>query len=574
MQKRWVEKPQQHSEQVRNLSNSLNINSVLASLLVKRGIHSYQDAENFFCPDLARLYDPFLMRDMDKAVSRIISAFEKGEKILVYGDYDVDGTTAVTLVFSFLNELAPTYIDYYIPDRYDEGYGVSKKGIDHACSNSCSLIIALDCGIKANELVEYSNQKGIDFIIADHHTPGAVLPAAYAVLDPKRTDCNYPFSELSGCGIGFKLVHGLAIKLGLPLERIYRYLDLLAVSIAADMVPIIDENRILSFHGLKKLNSDPCPGLRALIDLRSGKTELSSTDLVFHIGPRINAAGRIKHAKAAVELLISTDPHRALELSKEIDIHNIERKTFDTQITEEALSMITESPEMKRRKTTVVFQPEWHKGVIGIVASRLIDKFYRPTIVLTQSNGLITGSARSVFGFDLYVALSQCSELFEQFGGHKYAAGLTMKADNVTALQERFEEVVAATIPEELLTPELVIDEELCLADIDGKFFRILNRFAPFGQENELPVFLSRNVRVAESPRVVGKNHLKICVSQGGSAVYDGIGFGLSHLEPLVTGGSYIDICYTLEENNWRGVRRIQLNIKDIRLAEELVSST
>lgn len=574
MQKRWVEKPQQHSEQVRNLSNSLNINSVLASLLVKRGIHSYQDAENFFCPDLTRLYDPFLMRDMDKAISRIIAAFEKKEKILVYGDYDVDGTTAVTLVFSFLNELGPSYIDYYIPDRYDEGYGVSKKGIDHACSRNCSLIIALDCGIKANELVEYSNQMGVDFIIADHHTPGAVLPAAYAVLDPKRADCNYPFTELSGCGIGFKLIHGLAIKLGLPLERIYRYLDLVAVSIAADMVPVIDENRILSYHGLRKLNSDPCPGLRALIDLRADKAELSSTDLVFHIGPRINAAGRIKHAKAAVELLISTDPHRALELSKEIDIHNIERKTFDTQITEEALTMITESPEMKRRKTTVVFQPEWHKGVIGIVASRLIDKFYRPTIVLTQSNGLITGSARSVFGFDLYAALSQCSELFEQFGGHKYAAGLTMKADNVTALQERFEEVVAATIPEELLTPELVIDEELCLADIDGKFFRILNRFAPFGQENELPVFLSKNVRVTESPRIVGKNHLKVCISQGDSAIFDCIGFGLSHVSSLVTKGSSVDICYTLEENNWRGVRRIQLNIKDVRLSEELVSST
>lgn len=569
MQKRWVEKPQQYPERVQNLSNSLKINPVLASLLVKKDIHTYEEARNFFCPELDQLHDPYLMQDMDKAVYRIVSALENKEKILVYGDYDVDGTTAVAVVYSFLNELAPSFVDYYIPDRYEEGYGVSKRGVDYAYANQFSLVIALDCGIKANDLVNYGNQQGVDFIIADHHTPGAELPSAYAVLDPKRADCKYPFSELSGCGIGLKIVHALVLKLGLPLENMYRYLDLVAVSIAADMVPIVDENRILSFYGLKKLNNDPCHGLKALIDLKEGQTELSSSDLVFHIGPRINAAGRIKHAKSAVELLISKEANHASKLGREVDDQNHERKTFDAQITEQAMAMVMESPEMMNRKTTVVFQPKWHKGVIGIVASRLIDKFYRPTIVLTQSNGLITGSARSVFGFDLYAALSQCSELFEQFGGHKYAAGLTMKKENVVALQERFEEVVAASIPEELLTPELLIDEELHLEDFDGKFFRILNRFAPFGQENEIPVFLSKNVKVTESPLVVGKNHLKICVSQGSSAIFDCIGFGLAHQSAIVTKGSSVDICYTIEENNWRGVKRIQLNIKDIRLATQ-----
>ncbi|WP_118193874.1 single-stranded-DNA-specific exonuclease RecJ [Albibacterium indicum] len=567
MQKRWVEKPQLYPEQVQNLSKTLNINPVLASLLVKREIHTYEDAKAFFCPDLGQLHDPYLMQDMEKAVFRITRALKNKEKILVYGDYDVDGTTAVAVVYCFLNELAPNYIDYYIPDRYEEGYGISKKGVDFAHTNQFSLIIALDCGIKANDLIDYGNQLGVDFIIADHHTPGARLPSAYAVLDPKRADCQYPFPELSGCGVGLKIVHALVLRLGLPLEEVYRYLDLVAVSISADMVPVVGENRILSFYGLKKLNDDPCPGLKALINLRGSQAELSSTDLIFHIGPRINAAGRIKHARAAVELLISQDPYLASSLSKEIEGQNHQRKAFDIQITEQATAMIMGSQEMMKRKTTVVFQPKWHKGVIGIVASRLIDKFYRPTIVLTQSNGLITGSARSIFGFDLYAALSQCSELFEQFGGHKYAAGLTMKKENVEALQERFEEVVAASIPDELLTPELLIDEQLHFDDVDGKFFRILNRFAPFGQENELPLFLSKNVMVRDIPQIVGKNHLKIRVSQGSSAIFDCIGFGLSHHNSLVTKGAAIDICYTIEENNWRGVKSVQLNIKDIRPA-------
>ena len=558
---------QLHPERIKELCNSLNICPVLAALLTKRNVFSYDEAKQFFRPELEHLHDPFLMKDMDKAVSRIEKAIENNEKILIYGDYDVDGTTAVALVYGFFREFYAN-IDFYIPDRYLEGYGVSTEGIDYAYEHGFSLIIALDCGIKSLDKVAYSNLKQIDFIIADHHTPGESLPQAVAVLDPKRIDCEYPFKELSGCGIGFKIVQAFSQKKGLPNDKIYRFLDLVAVSIASDIVPIVGENRVLTHYGLKRFNSNPCPGLKALIAYSTNKAEFTVRDLVFQIGPRINAAGRIKHAKDAVYLLISSSDKEAEIFSSQIDLQNHQRRDFDSRITEEALAMIDNNVELHRKKTTVVYQRDWHKGVIGIVASRLTEKYYRPTIVLTHSNGMVAGSARSVIGYDLYEALDQCSELFEQFGGHKYAAGLTMREENVVALQARFEEVVAANIPEELLTPELLIDETLDLSAIDGKFHRILKRFAPFGPHNESPIFLSKAVCLVGRAEIVGANHLKIKIIQGNSLVFDCIGFGLADLYSVVNQGMPFNICYTIEENVWRDKRNIQLNIKGIKMTE------
>jgi len=567
MQKRWVEKSQLHSELVNELCKSLNIRPVLAALLTKRNILSYDDAKHFFRPELKNLHNPFLMKDMDEAIARIEKAIDNSEKILIYGDYDVDGTTAVALIYSFFRDFYNN-IDFYIPDRYLEGYGVSTEGIDYAYQHGFSLIIALDCGIKSNDRIQYSNSKGIDFIIADHHTPGNCLPEAVAVLDPKREDCNYPFKELSGCGIGFKIIQAFSQKRELPLEKTYCFLDLVAVSIASDIVPIVGENRILTHYGLQLFNSNPCPGLKALITFSNSKTEFTARDLVFQIGPRINAAGRIKHAKDAVYLLIAASDKEAQVFSSQIDLLNTQRRDFDSKITEQALAIIDGDVELHSKKTTVVYQKDWHKGVIGIVASRLTEKYYRPTIVLTHSNGLVAGSARSVIGYDLYEALNQCSELFEQFGGHKYAAGLTMLEENVPALQARFEEVVAASIPLELLTPELLIDEVLELSDIDSKFYRILKQFAPFGPQNESPLFVSKGVVLVDRAGIVGKSHLKMRVTQGNSPAFDCIGFGLADLYTLVSQGLPFDICYSIEENVWRDRRNIQLNIKAIKMTE------
>lgn len=567
MQKRWVEQVLLYPEKVEELCKSLGISRVLARLLTKRGIQSYQDAEHFFCPDLKHLHDPFLMKDMDKAVSRIEEALRKNEKILIYGDYDVDGTTAVALVYSFFREFH-NKIDFYIPDRYAEGYGISTAGIDYAYEEGFSLIIALDCGIKSMDKVAYGNSKQIDFIIADHHNPDDTLPEAIAILDPKRTDCFYPFKELSGAGIGFKLIQAFSQRNSISEDKVYCYLDLVAVSIASDIVPIVGENRVLTHYGLKKFNLNPCVGLAALIGLSGNKTGFTARDLVFQIGPRINAAGRIKHARDAVFLLISRSAEEAKRFSQQIDIQNSQRKDFDSQITEEALAMIDENEELRLRKTTVVYKEDWHKGVIGIVASRLTEKYYRPTVVLTRSNGMVAGSARSVSGYDLYGALDQCSELFEQFGGHKYAAGLSMLEENVSVFQARFEEVVAANIPVELLTPELLIHEVLELGEIDVKFCRILKRFAPFGPQNEAPLFLSRGVNLLGYADVVGKDHLKMRVVQGASSTFECIGFGLARLHPLVSEGLPFDICYSVEENVWRDRRSIQLNIKGIKMAE------
>ena len=563
MQKRWVEQDVTNQKAVAELKDQLSIDEVLAKVLVHRNVTTFEEARGFFRPDLSHLHDPFLMTDMHKAIQRIDEAVQKREKVLVYGDYDVDGTTAVSLVYSFFRRIHPR-IDYYIPDRYKEGYGISFQGIDYASEKGYNLIIALDCGIKSVDKIDYANSLGIDFIICDHHLPGSIIPDAVAVLDPKRTDCNYPYKELSGCGIGFKLIQAYSAKHGISFDEISCYLDLVAVSIASDIVPITGENRVLAWYGLRRLNEAPCNGLAALIEI-SGKKQYTISDVIFMIGPRINAAGRIDDAKHAVRLLISDDNEVARNQSLLIDLKNVERKEHDSSITEQALAMIEADPELINKKTTVVYNEGWHKGVIGIVASRLTEKYYRPTIVLTQSNGHVAGSARSVMGFDLYEALSSCSDLLDQFGGHKYAAGLTLPTENIPLLQQRFEDIVSQTIPEELLIQEITIDALLDLENITAKFFRILNQFAPFGPLNPNPVFLSRNLNIRGRASTVGNNHLKLSVYKGNSSTFDCIGFGLGHYLQEINNNDAVDICYTIEENVWKDKRSIQLSIKGIR---------
>jgi single-stranded-DNA-specific exonuclease len=489
---------------------------------------------------------------------------------LVYGDYDVDGTTAVSLVYTFLKTMSGD-IWYYIPDRYKEGYGISKQGIDWAKENGYGLIIALDCGIKSNDKIDYANELGVDFIICDHHRPGIEIPNAVAVLDPKRKDCHYPYKELSGCGIGFKLIQGFAQKNGIPFNQIEQYLDLVAISIAADIVPITDENRVLAHFGLQRLNREPRPGVKAILDLGGIKRELSITDIVFAIAPRINAAGRMEHGNKAVELLISKNENLASFLGDDIDENNTKRKSLDQLITDQALQQIEDDIAFNNRKSTVVYNEEWHKGVIGIVASRLIDKFYRPTIVLTRSNGMVSGSARSVKDFDVYNAIESCSELLEQFGGHMYAAGLTMKEENVQKFQDRFEEVVAATIEDRMLVREIEIDAELSLKDITPKFYKILKQFAPFGPGNMSPIFLSHEVRDNGKGRVVGNNHLKLTLTQQDiqPGVFDGIAFQLGHHHPMVEQKDSFEIVYHVEENNFNNRITLQLNIKDLKFSNE-----
>jgi len=570
MEKRWVLKPQGNQEAINALAASLNINSILANLLVQRGISTFEQAKKFFRPSLDDLHDPFLMKDMDIAINRIDDAIRNREKILVYGDYDVDGTTAVSLVYTFLKTMSGD-IWYYIPDRYKEGYGISKQGIDWAKENGYGLIIALDCGIKSNDKIDYSNELGVDFIICDHHRPGIEIPNAVAVLDPKRKDCHYPYKELSGCGIGFKLIQGFAQKNGIPFNQIEQYLDLVAISIAADIVPITDENRVLAHFGLQRLNREPRPGVKAILDLGGIKRELSITDIVFAIAPRINAAGRMEHGNKAVELLISKNENLASFLGDDIDENNTKRKSLDQLITDQALQQIEDDIAFNNRKSTVVYNEEWHKGVIGIVASRLIDKFYRPTIVLTRSNGMVSGSARSVKDFDVYNAIESCSELLEQFGGHMYAAGLTMKEENVQKFQDRFEEVVAATIEDRMLVREIEIDAELSLKDITPKFYKILKQFAPFGPGNMSPIFLSHEVRDNGKGRVVGNNHLKLTLTQQDiqPGVFDGIAFQLGHHHPMVEQKDSFEIVYHVEENNFNNRITLQLNIKDLKFSNE-----
>lgn len=566
MQKRWVEEEVGNTAAVAELQRLLNVDEVLATLLVKRGITNFDQAKTFFRPELGHLHDPFLMKDMEKAVLRIEQALQRNEKILIYGDYDVDGTTSVSLAYSFFRKLH-SHIDFYIPDRYKEGYGISTQGIDFAAGNGFSLIVALDCGIKSVDKVAYARSLDIDFIICDHHLPGESLPDAVAVLDPKRKDCEYPYKELSGCGIGFKLIQAYAQKNGIAFSDISCYLDLVAVSIASDIVPITGENRVLTYYGLQRLNTEPCKGLAALMEVSGRKPNYTISDVVFTIGPRINAAGRIDDAKHAVRLLIAEDDKLAKTNGEIINLKNTERKEHDASITEQALAMIEADSALINRKTTVVYDESWHKGVIGIVASRLTEKYYRPTVVLTHSNGHVAGSARSVLGFDLYQALDSCSDLLEQFGGHKYAAGLTMKAENIPAFQQRFEEVVSDSIPDELLVQQILIDATLSLEQITPKFFRILSQFAPFGPQNNAPVFRSKAVTVKGKASVVGSKHLKLCVQRGNSPAFDCIGFGLASYAEAINCGLPFDICYSIEENVWKDKRSLQLNLKGVQIS-------
>ncbi|MVN20698.1 single-stranded-DNA-specific exonuclease RecJ [Mucilaginibacter arboris] len=568
MQKRWIMEEEGNPQQVAALAEALHVDEALSNLLVQRGVTSFEEAKYFFRPALNHLHDPFLMQDMEKAVLRIEKAIQNQEKILIYGDYDVDGTTAVSVVYQFFKKLYEN-ISFYIPNRYTEGYGISTAGIDFAAENNFSLIIALDCGIKSVDKVFYAGKRSIDFIICDHHLPGTELPEAVAVLDPKRSDCSYPYKELSGCGIGFKLIQAYAEKNNIPFEEVTCYLDLVAVSIACDLVHINGENRTLAAFGLQKLNSNPSIGLEALMNVAGKSESYTISDLVFTIGPRINAAGRIDDAKHAVNLLIADCADAAFDNGELINLKNTERKEHDLSITGQALNMIGQDQEMINRRSTVVYQENWHKGVIGIVASRLTEKYYRPTIVLTKSNGHVAGSARSVHGFDLYEALCGCSDLLLQFGGHKYAAGLTLLPENVPAFSQRFEQVVASAITDEQLIQRISIDAELNLNQITPKFCRILKQFAPFGPENMAPVFVSKNVYVSGPVTLVGSNHLKLCVVQDGSPVFNCIGFGLGENILAVKNSMPFDICYTIEENSWKEQKTLQLNLKGIRVNQE-----
>ena len=514
---------------VTSLKESLKIHPALCRALVLRGIETYDEAKAFFRPSLDSLHDPCLMKGMAKAVNRITEAIARGEKILIYGDYDVDGTTSVAVVFSFFRAVYPN-LDYYIPNRYTEGYGISSRGIDHAAENGFSLIIALDCGIKSNDKVDYAHTKGIDFIICDHHTPGDAAPEAVAVLDPKQQDCPYPYKELSGCGIGFKLIQGFAQQQDIPKEKVFQYLDMVCVSIASDIVPITGENRTLAYHGMQKLNTSPCQGLKSLLGVAALEKKLDISDIVFIIGPRINAAGRIDDGKHAVKLLISEAEDLASDGHADtLDQFNKERKDLDKNITEHALDMIGTDESMISRKSTVLYHESWHKGVIGIVASRLIENYYRPTIVLTLSDGKVTGSGRSVKGFDLYEAIYECREHLIQFGGHKFAAGLTMLPEKVQDFSAAFEKIVSERITPDQLIPEIEIDAELSLDDINPKFYGIIQQMAPFGPGNMKPVFLSKDLRDSKWSKLVKEEHIKFSVRRAQGDTIDGIGFGLGY---------------------------------------------
>lgn len=563
MKKRWVQAVAGDKETRDLLAQQLNIDPSLAGVLAQRGIKTFDEARYFFRPSLKDLHDPFLMKDMDKAMERIDLALASQERILIYGDYDVDGTTAVTLAYSFFKQFT-TEIEYYIPDRHKEGYGISKQGIDYAAEHQFTLIIALDCGIKSVEMIDYANTLGVDFIICDHHLPGPTLPSAVAVLDPKRADCNYPFKELAGCGIGFKLAQAYCMTHGLGADCYQKYMDLVMVSIAADIVPVVDENRILAYHGLIQLNSNPCTGLKALMETTGRKKSFTLTDVVFTLAPRINAAGRMDHAREAVKMMLCEEKESADVQSLLINLQNTERKTSDQNITAEALELIGTCEILMNKKTTVVYNEAWNKGVIGIVASRLMETYFRPTIVLTHSNGYLTGSARSVPGFDLYEALLSCSDLLVQFGGHKFAAGLSMLPENLDKFSERFEQTVAATITEEMLCPEIGIDTEIHLNQITAKFQRIIAQMAPFGPGNMAPVFVSHGLELVGRVFIVGDNHIKLSVKQQNSPIFDCIGFGLAEYEHILMQGKPFSMCYTIEENIWKDQHRIQLNIKGI----------
>lgn len=561
---RWTLKPKPDAKKLADLKEALQVDEVIATLLLQRGIETYEDAKRFFRPSLNDLHDPFLMKDMDKAVARIEKAIADQENILVYGDYDVDGTTAVALMASYLKTIHPL-VYTYIPDRYDEGYGVSYKGIDFASENDFTLIIALDCGIKAIEKVAYAKELGIDFIICDHHRPSEELPNAVAVLDPKREDCNYPYKELCGCGVGFKLIQALASKEGKTVEDLTEYLDLVATAIGADIVPITGENRVLAYFGLEVINTNPRPGIKAILN-QIEKTELTITDVVFMVAPRINAAGRMEHGNFAVALLTEEDAALAITHAEGINNYNSNRREADKLITQEALKQIEELKEQERL-TTVVYNENWHKGVIGIVASRLTETYYRPTLVFTKSGDKLAASARSVRGFDVYNALENCSEFIEQFGGHKYAAGLTLKEENYEAFKQAFEDEVSKTIDRNLLVPEVTIDAKIDLNDITPKFYRILKQFAPFGPENMTPVFMTDNLKDTGYGKCVGedKSHLRITVTQAQSNSFVAIGFGLGNKVDLICDKKTFKTVYSIDENVWNDTVSLQLKLRDIK---------
>ncbi|HYF68679.1 MAG TPA: single-stranded-DNA-specific exonuclease RecJ [Ohtaekwangia sp.] len=564
MEKRWLLKPIPESDQIEKLSKAINTNWYLTAILLQRGVTEFNQAKDYFRPSIDHLHDPFLMKDMDKAIARIKRAIDGNEKILIYGDYDVDGTTSVSLVYSYLRDFY-THCEVYIPDRYAEGYGVSLAGIEWAEENDYTLIIALDCGIKSTELVEVAKQKGIDFIICDHHLPDEVIPNAVAVLDPKRKDCPYPYKELSGCGIGYKLMQAYA-RLHRDEKELHRFLDLVCVSIASDIVPITGENRVLTYFGLKKLNEDPLPGLKALKDIAAIRQDLDVSGIVFTLGPRINAAGRVAHARAAVDLLISKTEIEANDLAEKVNLKNEVRKQFDSDITEEAIAMIESHNGLRVAKSTVLFKNTWHKGVIGIVAARCVEKYYRPTVILTESNNKITGSARSVNGFDLYGAILECSDLLEKFGGHKYAAGLTMDISNLESFQRKFEEVVSSSITEDMLTPVIEADIAIHFDAINNKFINVLKQMGPFGPENPKPVFMANEVFVFNSLASFKDKHVRFLVSQEGSEnVFQAVGFDLiEHYNRLAKRDPF-KMVFTIEENTFNGNTSVQLRIKDIK---------
>ena len=581
IEKRWVVKPQGDRSVVESLASHLGMSPVLTNLLVQRGIDTVEKAKKFFSPSLRDLHDPFLMKDMDKAVERIEKAVKAGEKVMIYGDYDVDGTTAVSLVYKFLSQIGHKNLLFYIPDRYVDGYGISIRSIDHAVRKGVTLVIALDCGIKAVEKVAYAKQKGVDFIICDHHLPAEEIPQAVAVLDPKRPDCNYPFDELSGCGVGFKLVEAYARRNRIPFREIEHLLDLLVVSIASDIVPLVDENRILAYYGLKKLNSAPSKGLLSIIKICGLEGHnITIDDIVFKIGPRINAAGRMRMDEedanaapsgghAAVSLLIEGNEREAMKFGDVIDSYNQDRKSIDRNVTQEAHDYVEANPELKARKSTVIYNPKWMKGIVGIVASRLIETYYRPTVVLTKSNGFVTGSARSVVGFDLYQAVESCSDLLENFGGHMYAAGLTMREENVEAFTKRFNDYVERNIDPSILVPQVDIDSELLFSDITDEFHRQLNSFQPFGPGNSAPVFVTRGASNRGDAKLVGVecDHLRMDLMQRQKphTTIPAIAFQQPTHYEWVRAGKPVAVCYQIVENHYRGTVSKQLRVKDIK---------
>ncbi len=566
---KWLSREAVDSAKVDRLATEVGIDRVLAELLVRRGVETFEQARSFFRPSLDDLHDPFLMKDMDVAVERLHKAITSGEKILVYGDYDVDGTTAVSLVLGFIRRFTST-VDFYIPDRYDEGYGVSYKGIDWAAEGGFTLMITLDCGIKAIDKVEYARSKGIDVIVCDHHLPENSLPAAVAVLDPKREDCHYPFDDLCGCGVGFKLVQGYSQRYGIPFEELIPLFDLLVVSIAADLVTMVGENRVLAHYGLKQLNENPRQGLRALIELSNlEQGHVSIDDIVFKIGPRINAAGRMETGRLAVDLLNAADERTAMDVGRQINENNNERKNIDREITQEALEMVENGSCLASENVTIVYNPKWNKGVVGIVASRLVEAYYKPAVVLTKSNGFVTGSARSVQGFDLYQSIDSCADLLENFGGHVYAAGLTLKEENLKTFCARMDKFVGAHLSEEMLVPVVDVDAVLDFARITPKFFRILKQFQPFGPGNGNPVFVTENVYDSGAGRKVGAGglHLKLDLIQESQPYHQipAIAFNMAGCYDYIHEGNPFDICYSIVENYYRGNATIQLRVRDIR---------